>query len=117
MALSFNQTLTYHLGYTLGTPVNVPEFSSEQQLVILDVISRLDAIDAELEANRKDSMALDVGGVRVDFNRNIQITRAEGSRLLRLLSQLSGIPLAYDRYLGRHPGDSSVTPLAVPNYA
>jgi hypothetical protein len=81
------------------------------------ILSKLLLIDAELEQNRKDSMAIDVGGVKVDFNRNILITKAEGTRLLKELEQISGVTLKFDKYLGRSPQGLSVTPLVVRNYA
>jgi hypothetical protein len=124
MALSFNQALAYRLGWSARhfdprythAPIQFPDYSSDDLEALQVIIDKLVAIDEELETNRKDSMALDVGGVKVDFNRNIQITRQEGTRLLKELSQLSDIPIRYDKYLGRSPGENSVTPLVVRNY-
>lgn len=125
MALPYNQALAYRLGYSTRdfdprytpAPLQFPEYTDDDKAVIDHIVNKLVAIDTELEQNRKDSMALDVGGVKVDFNRNIAITKAEGTRLLRELSQLSDLPLKYDKYQGRSPNDLSVTPLVARNYA
>lgn len=124
MALSFTQSLCYRLGYSVrdfqnrltGLPVIIPEFTADDIEALQEIIDKLIALDLELETNRADSMALDVGGVKVDFNRNIQITKAEGSRLLRELAALSAIPIRFDKYLGRYAGNTSSTPLVVRNY-
>lgn len=124
MPLSFNQSLAYRLGWSARAfdlrynpaPLQFPDYTEDDKAELQVIIDKLVAIDEELEQNRKDSMALDVGGVKVDFNRNIQITKHEGSRLLRELSQLSDIPIKFDKYLGRSPSEHSVTPLVVRNY-
>jgi hypothetical protein len=124
MALSFTQALCYRLGYSVrdfqnrftGVPIIIPEYTADDIEALQEIIDKLIALDLELETNRADSMALDVGGVKVDFNRNIQITKSEGSRLLKELSYLSDIPVKYDKYLGRRAGSNSTTPLVVRNY-
>lgn len=121
----FNRQIAYVLGYSARRfdsryypqPLQFPEFDSDARVLIVDLMAKLGVIDAELISNRADSMALDVGGVKVDFARNISITKQEGSRLLRELSIMTDIPVAHDRYLGRSPTDSSITPLSVKNYA
>ena len=123
--LSFNQTLAYTLGFSAkqfdprfaAQPITFPLYTADDQAFLQVILDKLTAIDSELEINRKDSMALDVGGVKVDFLKNIQITKAEGTRLLRSLEQASGIPMKFDKYLGRSPNGMSSTPLVVRCYS
>ena len=124
MALSFNQALAYRLGYSTRdlqytltqSALQFPPYTVDDVEALQEIIDKLITLDAELETNRADSMALDVGGVKVDFNRNMQITKAEGSRLLRELSALADVPIKFDKYLGRYANSNSTTPLVVRNY-
>ena len=124
MALSFNHALAYRLGYSTRdlqytltqSALQFPPYTVDDVEALQEIIDKLITLDAELETNRADSMALDVGGVKVDFNRNMQITKAEGSRLLRELSALADVPIKFDKYLGRYANSNSTTPLVVRNY-
>lgn len=123
--LSYNQNLAYTLGYSTrhfdprftAQPIVFPLYTVDDQAFMQLILDKLTAIDSELEANRKDSMALDVGGVKVDFLKNMQITKAEGTRLLRALEQASGVPMKFDKYLGRSPNGLSSTPVVVRCYS
>ncbi len=124
MALTFNQTLAYTLGYSTrhfdprytAQPIVFPEFTEDDVAYIQKILDKLTAIDEELEANRKDSMATDVGGIKIDFHKNIQITKSEGTRLLKELERITDIPLMYDKYLGRTQSGLSSTPIVVRSY-
>lgn len=65
-----------------------------------EIISQLEAIDLALASARLDSMAIQVDKLTVDYAKHIALLKAEGSRLLKELSNLSGLPLVYDRYYG-----------------
>jgi hypothetical protein len=122
--LSFNQSLAYMLGYNTRdfdplfttNPLQFPSYTTDDILYIQGIINKISSIEAELEQNRPDAMANEVGGVKVDFGKSISISKMEGSRLLNLLSQVAAIPIKYDRFMGRKPDSFSRTPLVVRNY-
>lgn len=124
MALSYNQALAYRLGYSARDfdalytthPLNIPVYTDDDKAVLDSIVAKLDVIDQNIEQNTQDSMATKVGNITVDYVRNLQILKSEGSRLLSELSQLAGFPIAYDKYLGLIP-NSSTHPLTVRNYA
>ena len=72
--------------------------------------SQLEAIDTALASAVLDSMAMAVGELKVDYAKHIALLKLEGSRLLKELSNVSGLPIAYDRYYGRV---NSATPRSV----
>jgi hypothetical protein len=72
--------------------------TESRSLEIEDRIRRLKAIDVALEEAAKNSVAEGVGDLRLNYTKHLQTLKSEGSRLLREISALSGIPLKYDRY-------------------
>lgn len=65
-----------------------------------DLVAQLDAIDSALASARLDSMASEVGELKVDYQRHISLLKSEGSRLLKELANLCGMIVAYDRFQG-----------------
>lgn len=105
-------TVLEQLGYTevpLFPPTSLP-------IKALNICTRLDEIDTQLKDAITDSMAVSVDTLGVNYPQHIGLLKAEGTRLLRQLSNMCKLPLMYDRYLGRSPKDVSVTPLAVKSY-
>jgi hypothetical protein len=122
---SFEQNLCYALGYSArqfdsrysSNTLNIPTYNTTDKALLNDIYDKLVIIDNAIDQNALDSMALAIGDIKVDYNRNMAILKAEGSRYLQQLSQLAGVPIDYDKYLGRSPGKFSKTPLVVRNYS
>ena len=68
---------------------------------ISDAIADLEAIDTQLRAARADSMALEVGDLKVDYGKHVAHLRSEGSLILKRLESITGVPLRYNKYTGR----------------
>lgn len=89
----------------LGHPSNVldPVLDVARASRANDLIAQLNAIDVALTAARIDSMATAVGELKVNYAQHIGLLKAEGSRLLKELSNLTGLAVAYDRFSGQSP--------------
>lgn len=87
----------------LGQPdtLVLPLLSVERQTDVDRLLAELADLDELLAAALRDSMAVKVGELTVDYARHITQLRQEGSGKLRLLSILSGVPLLFDKYTGR----------------
>jgi hypothetical protein len=104
------------IALTLGHPENTtdPTLGPHAQSKAQAILSQLAEIDQQLEEARRDGMAKIVDGMQVDFAVQKNMLIAEGSRLLRALSVVSGLPLVYDSYLGvRLTAPSFTRPLMV----
>ena len=62
------------------------------------VLVQLDAVDDALSTAVLDSMAVKVGDLEVNYSQHIAELEHRGTRLLRHLSALTGLPIAYDRF-------------------
>lgn len=91
-------TISLQLGYT-NEDIE-PTLSDARLAKANDLIAQLNAIDTALASATLDSMAVAVGELKVDYARHIALLKLEGSRLLKELSNISGIPIVYDRYYG-----------------
>lgn len=100
---------------TLGY-YEVPEGLPRVTTNIMTLCTRLTVIDSQIDTGLTDSMAVTVGELSVDFGRHIQLLKQEGSRILKTISAMSGIPIKYDRYLGRSPGEVTTSPMSVKTY-
>jgi hypothetical protein len=124
MALSFKLQLAYRLGYTTKdfdpryntSILAIPDYTVDDQAYLQLIMNKLVVIDAELDTNRPDAMALDVGGIKVDFGKSLALSRQEGSRLLAELANTAAIPMKFDKYTGRSPSSGPLSPVAVRNY-
>ena len=79
------------------------------------LIGHLVSIDSALAQNTLDSMAVSVGELQTNYGLNIAVMKSEGTRLLRQLSQLSGLPIIYDPYCAKYT-DLAALPLAIRQY-
>lgn len=68
-------------------------------------VDRLDAIvieladiDTQLRDLRPDSLAIEVQGMKLNFNQQRAILKQDGSQLLRELAQLMAISIVYNKY-------------------
>lgn len=88
------------LGYN---EVQYPEFaiSTARQNVIEERVLELTTIDDALKQARLNSVADSIGDIRLQFRNHISLLKEEGSRILKEISNLSGIPLEFDRYRGK----------------
>lgn len=105
-------TIYNHLGY-LEAPSTVP---STVPVPLTAIANKLDSLDTQLETAIIDSMAVKVGELTIDYNQHINHLRTQGTRWLKQLSHLAAIPIAYDKYTAKVPGDIGDSPLAVRSY-
>lgn len=100
---------------TLGHPADSidPILGPTAATVAATILNELDGIDQQIIDARGDSMAREIDGIKVDFTAQLVELRAEGSRLLKQLARVSGLPLVYDRYTGRSIQVSVVPPYMV----
>ena len=85
------------LGYR---EIQYPEFpiTEYRDGLIADKLLELVAIDTALREARLNSVAEMVGDMKLNYGAHMTFLRSEGSRLLKEIANLAGIPLAYDRY-------------------
>lgn len=107
-------SISTYLGYHDETlePILVPG----RQTLVDALLLRLSEIDLAIDTGTTDSMALKVGELSVDYNRHLMILKAEGSRKLKELANLSGLPVLYDKYSGRSAIAGASSPLVVQSY-
>jgi hypothetical protein len=112
-------TISFELGYPDDTLEPILEGQRLQRTTA--ITSELRDVTDQLKAAIQDSMAQDVGGLKVDFDAHIAQVKTEGTRLLLELAQVSGLPLRYDRFSGRtYPEGSQAylgNPLSIISYA
>ena len=103
------------LGYSLVTIKSVPglfppSLVSVDDLAFVDgLLTQLDALDAEIALNTKDSMAEQVQDLKLNYNRYLCQALASDTRLLNQLSIALSTPILFNKY-----GGGSAT--AVRNY-
>lgn len=89
-------TIRVQLGYNDDAPDPVLPLAVQDRVTA--ILSELAAIDEALKAGTLDSMALSVGELKVDYSRHIAQLERRGTQLLRELSFLSGLAIAFDRF-------------------
>lgn len=95
------QVILIHLGYSepevflVASILNLPGAVSAR---VDRVCTKLDAVDAALSAGVLDSMATRVDKLEVNYVQHLALLKSEGSRLIKELSALVMIPMAYDRF-------------------
>lgn len=91
---------------SISLQLGYPDDSVEPSLDIVraakanEIITQLVAIDQALASARLDSMAIQVDKLTVDYTKHIALLKAEGSRLLKELANVTGLVVVYDRYYG-----------------
>lgn len=83
------------------------QMSAEAQARIDTLISELATIDTQIETALNDSMATQVGELKVDFNRQIALLKNEGTLKLQEISNLSGLELMFNKYTGARKNKST----------
>jgi hypothetical protein len=81
--------------------------SSDRLARVNEILLELDRVDALLAEARQNSMAKDLGTMKLDFTYHINSLKVDGSILLTELGQLCRLPVFYDRYLGDYPASST----------
>lgn len=91
------------LGYGAATDLSLAQkdFSNSAITSIQSNLDDLTAIDNLIRSARQDSMALEVGGVKVDYRQHLCLLRRDGSDLLKSLSALTSVPILHNRYQGQ----------------
>lgn len=72
-----------------------------------DLLDELEAIDLKLTAATQDSMAVDVGELKLSYLQHVKHLKSEGSRLLNELAIAVGVPVEYNKY---RPSQKSRSP-------
>lgn len=91
-------SISLQLGYPDGSVE--PSLDTARAAKANEIITQLVAIDLALASARLDSMAVQVDKLAVDYVQHMALLKAEGSRLLKELSNVSGLAVVYDRYYG-----------------
>lgn len=107
-------TIQMQLGYTSSLSLE-PVLDTMRTAKANDILLQLQAIDQAIAAATLDSMAVEVGSLKVDYARHLSLLKTEGSRLLKDLANVSGLSVAYDRFSGGAAGVSS-TPVSWVSY-
>lgn len=107
-------SIALQLGYT--SDVLDPVLDVARASRANDLIAQLNAVDVALATARIDSMATAVGDLKVDYARHMSLLKAEGSRLLKDLANLTGLAVAYDRFLGQSPTKVKRSPWGFQSY-
>lgn len=101
-------TISYQLGYLDDS--RDPVILASRQAVVDQHLTSLELKDTQIAAALEDAAATQVGDLKVDFQKQIGLLKEEGSRLLKNLAVLVGLPLRYDRFSGQvHPDLDSYT--------
>lgn len=115
MAFSTQTRVLMVLGYSLVSINNraivLPALDGDAILYVESILVRLLNLDQDLETNIRDSMAVKVQDLGLDYGAYVAQARAQGSRLLKELAAATGTPVVYDRYRG-----SSGNSITVRNY-
>ncbi|MFB2876840.1 hypothetical protein [Floridanema aerugineum] len=93
---SAGKTISYHLGY-LDDNLE-PTVSASRQPLVLNIMENINAVENALNSAVLDSMALQVGDLKVDYATHISQLKNQGTMLLIQLSQLTGLPIAFDKF-------------------
>lgn len=86
------QALGYSLFFIKNNPYFFPpNFTTEELTFIEEIVANIEALDLELIANTKDSMAVKVDKLELDYNRYIGQTLALQNRYREKLSDTIGV--------------------------
>lgn len=95
------------LGYSLVTIRSNPSLfpdsvatDIESMAYCQNILSTLALLDSELAENTRDSMAVKVQDLGLDYGQYIAQTLRRGSRLLLELSTAISTPVMFDKYMG-----------------
>lgn len=113
MALPVSTRTLLALGYSTTYARNFPdtfpsELTVDELAYVTSLVTKIEAIDTELLENTRDSMAIKVQDLCLDYNRYIAQTLALQGRLRDQLSMTTDIPL--------HEAESSSYGMSVRNY-
>lgn len=92
--LEISEALGYYEVINTEYPI-----STTRMARIDSLLTALNAVDASLNSVVMDGMAERVGDLQLNYPKYLSMLRNEGSRILKDIASLSGIPLAYDRFL------------------
>lgn len=104
------------LGYSLvsintRSVIFPPNLGVDGMAYVDTLLARLVILDTELETNIRDSMAVKIQDIGVNYAGYIAQARAQGSRLLKELAAATSTPVTFDRYSG-----SSGNSITIRNY-
>ena len=103
MALPLQQQVLKQLGYSFvqinSNVVDFPRGLTVDQLTDMQVLSdQLVALDVEIATNIRDSMAVKVQDLTLNYAQYIRETRALASQVLNDLSFIASVPIAFNKY-------------------
>lgn len=92
--LEISEALGYHEVIETQYPI-----SSSRMTRIDSCLARLVVVNESLSSVVTDGMAERVGDLQLNYTKYMQLLRMEGSRLLKEIASLSGIPVSYNPYI------------------
>lgn len=92
------------LGYASASSILTTELPQERSQPVIDraiaILAELADIDQKLVEARADSMAKEVGQLKLSYSQHVRHLKSEGNRTLKELSNLLGIEVVYSKYGG-----------------
>jgi len=82
---------------------NTLVLSPERSSRVMAIVADLETIDGLLAEARANTMAINLGTMKLDFATHLAALKLEATNLLTELAQLSGIALFFNRYIGEYP--------------
>lgn len=103
LTLSVAESVAAALGYPDAPPFTMSVIRSDDKVAAIvsrvsAILNELSAIDLKLVAATQDSMAVDVGELKLSYAQHVKHLKSEGSRLLNELAIAVGVPVEYNRY-------------------
>lgn len=74
---------------------------------VLDWLTELTEIDADLKVARSRSMAVEAEDIKLDYAQHITALRLRGREIVQQISRAIGIPVAWNRFAG-NKGSSTI---------
>lgn len=96
---SLGNSISVQLGYQ--DDLLEPAIGLSRENLVLSLMEQLNTLDTAIAEATLDSMAVSVGDLKVDYQGHLKTLKRQGSDLLKTLSNLVGIPVYYDRFLGK----------------
>jgi GTP:adenosylcobinamide-phosphate guanylyltransferase len=92
------------LGYASSPNLLTTELDEDREQVFIDkaiaILADLASIDQQLIDARSDSMAKNVGSLRLSYTQHVAHLKSEGTRALTELSNVLGISIVHNKYRG-----------------
>lgn len=100
---SVAESIAVALGYPDAPKFTMSVIQDENKVdaIVLrvgDLLEEIEAIDLKLTAATQDSMAVEIGELKLSYLQHVKHLKSEGSRLLNELAIAVGVPVQYNKY-------------------